>query len=113
MSSARVIARQSVVVGIGLLPLAMLVAGLGYLTPVQGAILQEAIDVAVILNALRPGASRAEADAREALAEQECEIAPCVLHDRADFRSASMAAQSAQELSPTGKAAQEVSALYN
>jgi len=47
------IARQSVVIGIGLSLLAMLVAGLGYLAPVQGAILQEAIDVAVILNALR------------------------------------------------------------
>ena len=31
----------------------MIVAGLGYLTPVQGALIQEAIDVAVILNALR------------------------------------------------------------
>ncbi len=47
------IARQSVIVGIALSLVAMLVAGLGYLTPVQGAILQEAIDVAVILNALR------------------------------------------------------------
>jgi hypothetical protein len=31
----------------------MIAAALGYLTPVQGALLQEAIDVAVILNALR------------------------------------------------------------
>ena len=31
----------------------MIVAALGYLTPVQGALIQEAIDVAVILNALR------------------------------------------------------------
>ena len=31
----------------------LLSAALGYLTPVQGALLQEAIDVAVILNALR------------------------------------------------------------
>ena len=41
------------IVGIALSLVAMLVAGLGYLTPVQGAILQEVIDVAVILNALR------------------------------------------------------------
>lgn len=47
------IARQSVVFGIGLSLGAMLVAALGYLPPVQGAILQEGIDVAVILNALR------------------------------------------------------------
>jgi len=66
----------------------------------------------VILNALRPGAMRAEADAREALAEQDCAIAPCVLHDRVDFRNASMAAQSAQELSPESKAAEEIAALY-
>lgn len=31
----------------------MIAAALGYLTPVEGAILQEVIDVAVILNALR------------------------------------------------------------
>jgi cation transport ATPase len=31
----------------------MVAAALGYLNPVQGALLQEAIDIAVILNALR------------------------------------------------------------
>ena len=31
----------------------MVAAALGYLSPVQGALMQEAIDVAVILNALR------------------------------------------------------------
>jgi P-type E1-E2 ATPase len=50
---ARVIARQSVLAGIGLSLLGMGAAAAGYLTPVQGALLQEAIDVAVILNALR------------------------------------------------------------
>ncbi len=50
---ARRIALQSVVVGIGLSVLGMIAAALGYLTPVQGALLQELIDVAVILNALR------------------------------------------------------------
>ncbi|SMC52085.1 heavy metal translocating P-type ATPase [Rhizobium sp. RU36D] len=50
---ARGIALQSVVVGIGLSILGMIVAAFGYLTPVQGALLQELIDVAVILNALR------------------------------------------------------------
>jgi heavy metal translocating P-type ATPase len=47
------IARQSVLVGLGLSGAAMLFAAAGYLPPVQGALLQEAIDVAVILNALR------------------------------------------------------------
>ncbi len=47
------IARQSVLAGMGLSLTAMIVAALGYLPPVAGALLQEAIDLAVILNALR------------------------------------------------------------
>jgi heavy metal translocating P-type ATPase len=47
------IARQSVLVGIALSLGAMAVAGLGYLAPLAGALFQEAVDVAVILNALR------------------------------------------------------------
>ncbi|WP_233149354.1 heavy metal translocating P-type ATPase [Herbaspirillum camelliae] len=50
---ARKIALQSVVAGMGLSGCAMLAAAFGYLPPVAGAILQEFIDVAVILNALR------------------------------------------------------------
>lgn len=50
---SRRIAVESVVVGIGLSVLAMIAAAFGYLQPVEGALLQEAIDVAVILNALR------------------------------------------------------------
>ncbi|TCS67109.1 heavy metal-(Cd/Co/Hg/Pb/Zn)-translocating P-type ATPase [Primorskyibacter sedentarius] len=50
---SRHIAMESVVVGIGLSVLGMIAAAFGYLTPVQGAVLQEVIDVAVILNALR------------------------------------------------------------
>ena len=49
----RRIALESVAVGISLSLAGMIAAGLGYLTPVQGALLQEAIDVATILNALR------------------------------------------------------------
>lgn len=49
----RGIAMQSIVAGIGLSGIAMVFAALGYLTPVAGALVQEAIDVAVILNALR------------------------------------------------------------
>ncbi|MEP2745656.1 MAG: heavy metal translocating P-type ATPase, partial [Bauldia litoralis] len=50
---SRRIALQSVVAGIGLSMIAMVFAAFGYLPPVTGALLQEAIDVAVILNALR------------------------------------------------------------
>ncbi len=47
------IARQSVLVGMGLSIMAMGVAALGYLPPLAGALFQEAVDLAVILNALR------------------------------------------------------------
>jgi heavy metal translocating P-type ATPase len=47
------IARQSVVVGMGLSGAAMLIAAFGYLPPIAGALVQESIDVVVILNALR------------------------------------------------------------
>ena len=47
------IARQSVLAGMGLSLVAMGVAAAGHLPPLAGAILQEGIDVAVILNALR------------------------------------------------------------
>ncbi|CAO4141215.1 Cation transport P-type ATPase [Methylorubrum thiocyanatum] len=50
---ARTIALQSVWVGLGLSLSGMVAAALGYLSPLQGALLQEAIDVAVILNAMR------------------------------------------------------------
>jgi heavy metal translocating P-type ATPase len=47
------VARQSIMVGLGLSGLAMAFAAFGLITPVVGAVLQEAIDVAVIVNALR------------------------------------------------------------
>ena len=50
---ARQIAVQSIVAGMGLSTLAMLAATIGWLAPVPAAIVQEVIDVAVILNALR------------------------------------------------------------
>jgi heavy metal translocating P-type ATPase len=49
----RRIAVQSIVAGMSLSGLAMGAAALGWLTPVAGALTQEAIDIAVILNALR------------------------------------------------------------
>ncbi|MHB8891751.1 MAG: heavy metal translocating P-type ATPase [Candidatus Limnocylindrales bacterium] len=50
---SRTIALQSVILGMGMSIVAMLVATTGVLPPVAGALLQEAIDVIVILNALR------------------------------------------------------------
>ncbi len=47
------IAKQSIGVGLGLSAVGMIVAALGYLSPTMGALGQEVIDVAVILNALR------------------------------------------------------------
>lgn len=66
----------------------------------------------IVLNAIRPGSIRAEEDARAVLADLDCELAPAVLHERADFRTAAVAAKSAQELDPSGKAAAEIAALY-
>jgi heavy metal translocating P-type ATPase len=50
---SRFIALESVVAGIGLSTLAMIAASFGLLMPVEGALLQEVIDVGVIFNALR------------------------------------------------------------
>jgi cation transport ATPase len=44
---------QSILIGIGLSFLLMVIASFGYIPPAIGALLQEVIDVAVILNALR------------------------------------------------------------
>lgn len=56
---ARGIAMQSIVAGLAMSGMAMAAAAVGWLPPIAGALTQEAIDVAVILNALRaltPGA---------------------------------------------------------
>lgn len=50
---ARGIALQSITAGMTLSGIAMIAAAFGWLTPVAGALTQEAIDVVVILNALR------------------------------------------------------------
>jgi len=47
------IAKQSIFIGLGISILLMVIASLGYIQPVYGALLQEVLDVAVILNALR------------------------------------------------------------
>ena len=61
---ARGIAVQSVLAGMGLSAVGMVLAAFGWLPPVAGAVFQEAIDVAVILNALR---ALQGVDARRAL----------------------------------------------
>ncbi len=61
----RRIAMQCVFVGIGLSVSGMIIAAAGLLKPIEGAILQEAIDVAVVLNALR--ALRSMRNLRDAL----------------------------------------------
>jgi hypothetical protein len=52
--TSRRVARQSALLGIGLSIGAMGLAAFGLLAPAWGAIVQEAIDVAAVLNALRP-----------------------------------------------------------
>lgn len=47
------IAMQSIVWGIGISTVAMVFASIGLIPPIAGAVLQEVIDVAVIINALR------------------------------------------------------------
>ena len=55
----RRIALESVVVGMGLSLIAMGFAAAGFIPPIDGALLQEAIDILVILNALRALGGRA------------------------------------------------------
>jgi len=47
------IAKQSILAGIGMSLIAMFAASLGFISPIIGAALQEVIDIAVIINALR------------------------------------------------------------
>jgi P-type E1-E2 ATPase len=66
------LARQSIWVGLGLSACAMVAASLGYVPPTVGALLQEAIDVGVILNALR-AATGSEAGNKRATADPSAE----------------------------------------
>jgi heavy metal translocating P-type ATPase len=70
---ARRIAIESIVAGMGFSTLAMLAATFGWLLPVPAAIVQELIDVAVILNALRaltPGCRHAGASMTAAAGQE-------------------------------------------
>ena len=66
----------------------------------------------LLLNGMRPGATRAAADAREALAGHDCDIVPVIIHDRAAYRAASITAKTAQETEPESVAADEISQLF-
>jgi P-type E1-E2 ATPase len=58
------IARQSIGIGLSLSIVAMVIAAAGYIPPIAGALYQEALDLAVILNALRAATpARGSADA--------------------------------------------------
>jgi heavy metal translocating P-type ATPase len=70
------IARQSIVVGLGLSGIGMMAAAAGFLAPFAGALFQEGIDLAVILNALRASAS-------EGVGERSIEVPP--VPDRPDL----------------------------
>ncbi len=59
------VARQSIWFGLGLSTAAAAIAAAGGIAPVQGALLQEIIDVAVILNALRASKPVKSSDAGE------------------------------------------------
>lgn len=75
------IARQSIWFGLGLSASAAAVAGLGGIAPVQGALLQEVIDVAVILNALRaskPLIAARDTSARPVRPVSESRLSPAV-----------------------------------
>jgi len=78
---ARGIALQAIWIGMGLSGAAMLLAAAGHLTPLAGAIVQEAIDVAAILyalTALRPGPGESGRDTlpvEAGLAERHAEHA--------------------------------------
>ncbi len=105
------IAFQSVAVGMGLSIVAMGVAAAGFLAPVAGALLQEAIDVLVILNALRAlgnGSHGSHLDAEAAriglkFRDEHEELMPKVRHiryvtDRLDTMPPEEAARELKEI---------------
>jgi chromosome partitioning protein len=66
----------------------------------------------IVLNAMQPGATRAEADMREALAGYDCELCPVTVYRRAAYRAASISNRTAQETDPGSVAAEETLQLY-
>lgn len=66
----------------------------------------------LLLNGLRIGATRVEADAREALAAHECDVAPVVFHERTPYLTTSITTKTPQETDPASDAAAETEALF-
>lgn len=66
----------------------------------------------VILNSMPPRASNVAADARAAVAIHGLDVAPVIIQQRAAYAHALTAGQTAQEYEPAGKAAGEVTQLY-
>src|SRR3954463_10882410 len=67
----------------------------------------------ILLNGMRTGAVRVQADVRSALsAHSDLSIAPVLFHDRAAYVTASISARTAQETDPTSPAAKEIDALF-
>jgi chromosome partitioning protein len=67
----------------------------------------------VVLNAMPPRAHNVLADARAAVAVHGFPVAPFTLQQRAAYAHALTAGQTAQEYEPQGKAAAEISQLYD
>lgn len=67
----------------------------------------------VVLNAMPPGATRLIADARAAVSVHGLDVAPVAIQQRAAFGHALTVGQTAQEYEPSGKAAEEIAALYS
>ena len=110
---SRTIAIESVTAGMGLSMAAMGVAAIGYLPPLAGAILQEAIDVLVILNSLRALHVRGPREGRpalppaqlEALKTEHEELSPILerVRSTADRLGATPAVEVAGELADLNK----------
>ena len=78
----------------------------------------------VLLNGIKPGAHRIEADARETVGDLverhyldtgvrlQCAVAPIVLHEWAAVRDAAITTKTVQETEPESEGAAEVRALY-
>jgi chromosome partitioning protein len=67
----------------------------------------------IVLNAVPPGATRLVEDARAAAAVHGLDVAPVMIEQRAALSHSLTAGQTAQEYEPRGKAAEEISRLYN
>ena len=99
----RRIAVESMVAGMGLSLAAMGVAAAGYLPAVWGAILQEVIDVAVILNALRAlegGVTEIQLDEKDSLLSQRFKKEHLTI--RRDINRLHQVADSLESLDPIG-----------